>query len=444
MLREILTMKTYTRYTTILSITTAAIIIFIFTVILSTCSAYKGYAVILWTQDDWPYANGDIANISRVYETDRKCIAIYEKDTIELPMWRVHYFDSYDEAKTFAESYDPYRDTYAICRRNSLPVRSEADSGTERVTKLKSGEIVKVIEKGKQEKIGNMDDNWYLILTDRGYLGYTFGYYLNISDDPENFGDKSPTLLNPESLIEALLDNTWVPEIIEEMVKSDMYDLAVLKKKYGLVLDEEEKTVILNLPGFNKEYKYTNIAKTSSGKLTFEGTDLKVEISPSSNKILVNYVKNNKESKSELVMLEKDLDQIIWQEQQRRNDLFSNIIKKGNVLRSSAGGTISLAHNWSFTWQDWSLLSPDIIPENSSGQGSVGFKYFLSFGLRNRYDGAITFYFSGSPGFERTFLYTLAGNSIKLIYVPAQDIENLMIMRASRAGEAMDYSFYTE
>ncbi len=437
-------MKADNKHNMVLSITTAAILIFILTMIISSCSAYKGYAVILWSKDDWPFKNGEIANISRIYDVDRKYIAIYEKDTIELPMWRVHYFDSYDEAKTFAEGYQQYINTYAICRRNSLPVRSEADSGTERVAKLKSGEIVKVIEKGTQEKIGNMDDHWYLILTDRGYLGYTYGYYLDISDDPEDFEKKSPTLLNPESLIEALLDNTWVPVAVEDMVKSGMYDLAVLKKNYGLSLDQEEKKIALNLPGFSKEYQYTDITKTSSGKLTFEGTDLKVEISSSSNKILVNYVMNDKDIKSELVMLDKDLNQIIREEQQHRNNLFSSIIRNGNVLRSQAAGTIRLANNWSFAWEDWGALSPHIIPENSSGQGNVDFKYFLSFGLRNRYDGAITFYFKGSPGFERTFLFTLTGNSIKMIYIPGQDIENLMIMRASQSGQGLDFDFYKE
>jgi hypothetical protein len=429
-----------------IKLTATMIILLILTAILflSSCSAYKGYAVILWAEDTWPYENGDIANISRVYDTDRKYIAIYEKDIVELAMWRVLYFESYDEAKTFAESYQPFINTYALCRRNDLPVRSEADTGTERVTKLKSGEVVKVIEKGRQEKIGNMDDSWYLILTIRGYLGYTYGYYLDISDDPTNFEKKSPTLLDPESLIEALLDNTWVPEIIEEMVKSGIYDLNVLKKYYGLTLDQEEKKVILNLPGFNKVYQYTSIAKTASGKLTFAGTDLTVEISPSSNKILVHYVKNEKSVKSELIMLDKDLNQIIREEQQRRNDLFSSIMSNGNVLRSQTGGTIRLASNWSFTWEDWASLSPHIIPENSSGQGNVDFKYFLSFGLRSRYDGAITFYFKGNPGFERTFAFTLAGNSIKMIYVPGQDIENLMIMRASSSSNAFDFNFYSE
>jgi hypothetical protein len=353
----------------------------------------------------------------------------------------VMFFESYDQAKEFAEKYKPFIHTYALCRRNDLPVRVEAVTASERVTKLKSGEIVKVIEKSTKEKIGNMDDFWYRILTDRGFLGYTYGYYLDISEDPGKFEKKSPTQLNPDSLIEALLDNTWVPVTVDEMIKSGMIDLDVLKKNYGLVLDQEEKKVALNLEGYSKEYHYTSITKTESGRLAFDGTDLKVEISPSSNNIFVDYVKNGKNMRSELVMLDKAINQVIWQEQKRRNDLFASILKNGDTLKSPTGGIIHLSGNQGFTWENAEGITPQIIPQGSGGQGRISFKYFLSFGLRTRYDAAITFYFTNNPGFERTFLYTLAGNILKMIYVPAADIENLMVMRAGSSAAVLDFEF---
>jgi hypothetical protein len=403
------------------------------------CSAYKGYAVILWAQKDWPFTNGQIADIYKIYDVDRKYVALFDKDTVDLPQWRVMFFEGLDQAKEFAERYKPLVNTFALCRRNDLPVRAEAAAGSDRVTKLKSGEIVKVIEKGAREKIGNMEDYWYRILTDRGFLGYTYGYYLDISDDPEKFEKKSPTQLNPDSLIDALLDNTWVPVVVDDMIKSGMIDLDLLKKNYGLVLDQEEKKVALNLEGFAKEYRYTNITKTESGKLTFDGTDLKIEISPSSNKIFVDYVKNGKNTRAELIMLDTDLNKIIWQEQKRRNDMFAAILQNGDTLTSSSGGMIHLSANQGFTWENTEGITPQIIPQDSSGQGRISFKYFLSFGLRTRYDGVITFYFTGSPGFERTFVYTLAGNRLKMIYVPDADIENLLVMRAG--GSALDFEF---
>jgi hypothetical protein len=425
-----------------LIITTTLIIVF--STFLGSCGAYKGYAVVLWAEEGSPFKNGDIANISKVYEEDRKYIAIYEKDFIELPAWRVMFFESFDQAKEYAEKYGQFINTFAVCKKNDLPVREEPVTNANRVTKLKSGQIIKIVEKDKQEKIGNMNDFWYRILTDKGHLGFVYGYYLNISESLNNFQKESPTLLNPESLVEALGDNTWVPLSTEEMVKSGILDLSILKKNYGLVLKQEEKKVILVLEDFNKEYQYTDIQKTESGKLTFEGTDLQVEISPSSNQIIVYYLKNTKKLKKELVMLDKDLNQIIWQEQKRRNDLLNDMLKNGDLLASSLGGKIHLSANWQFTWDDFEKLSPQIIPENASGKGRIDFTYYLSFGLRTRYDGAITFYFEGNPAFTRTFLYTLAGNGIKLIYVPEQDIENLMIMRASQVGTAMDFSFSGE
>jgi len=409
-----------------------------------SCSPFKGYAVILWAKKDWPYANGDIANISKVYEVDKKYIALKVKDTVELPQWRVMFFDGESQAKEFAKQYKPFTTTFARCRRNGLPVREQAATSSERVTKLRSGEIVKVIEKDKQEKIGNMDDFWYLILTDRGYLGYTYGYYLDISADPTKFQEKTPTKLNPDSLIEALLDNTWIPTSVDEMINSGMIDLDVLKQNYGIVLDQEEKKVTLTLPGFKKEYSYINITKTASGKLSFDGTDLKIEISPSSNKILADYVKNGKSVKNELVIFDRNLNRIIRQEQKRRNDLFAAIINTGNILTSSTGGIIHLSNNWGFTWENTQGITPQIIPEGSTTTGKIGFKYFLSFGLRTRYDGAITFFFSGSPGFQRTFVYTLAGNTIRLMYVPESNIENQIILRAGATVPALDFQFSKE
>ncbi len=413
----------------------------VFFMLLTACSAYKGYAVILWAESDWPFTNGQIADIYKIYDVDRKYIALYDKNTIELPQWRVMFFESYDQAKEFAERYKPLINTYALCRRNDLPVRAEAATDSDRVTKLKSGEIVKVIEKGSQEKIGNMDDSWYRILTDRGFLGYTYGYYLDISEDLSKFKKKSSAQLNPDSLIEALLDNTWVPVAVDEMIKSGMIDLDVLKRNYGLVLDQEEKKVSLNLEGFAKEYHYTNITKTESGKLTFDGTDLQVEISPSSNNIFVDFEKSGKKMRSELIMLDTDLNKIIWQEQKRRNDLFAAILKKGDTLTSPNGGTIHLSANRGFTWENTEGITPQIIPQGGGGQGRISFKYFLSFGLRTRYDGVVTFYFTGNPGFERTFVYTLSENMLKMTYVPAADIENLLVMRAGGSVVALNFEF---
>ncbi len=182
---------------------------------LSSCVRNIGYGLVLWAGEESPIHTGEILPVQQ----ESKIQSTYlirlpgTKELAEVPTWRMRLFATKEEALQGAEEYAPYQNMYAYSQRDGLPLREEADQEARRVYKLAEGQLVKILSRGEQQiTIGNYEDYWYLVLTEDGYQGYCFGYYLPVfspSGDPK---EEVEELMAQDPMLEALLGTDWRPE----------------------------------------------------------------------------------------------------------------------------------------------------------------------------------------------------------------------------------------
>ena len=174
--------------------------LFFFTISLlfiNSCTPHSiGYGVVLWAEKESTINTGELIEISKKTDTHQIYHVLTEEEsvTVQIPIWRVEFFDELPDAEEFSEAYKPYIDMFGYTdRENGLPVRKEANKDSEMIYKLQPGQIVKVISRSEQKvKIARYKAYWYCILTHDGYLGYSYGKFFNtISDIKDPLGESN-------------------------------------------------------------------------------------------------------------------------------------------------------------------------------------------------------------------------------------------------------------
>ena len=112
-----------------------------------------------------------------------------------------------------------------------------------------------------------------------------------------------------------------------------------------------------------------------------------------------------------------DSDGFIQAERERREALVAEFLSRGNVLASTAYGSITLEDDGSFLWEGYDILVPDVLPATFTGSGRLEFSVFLSDEMRARYDGV--FRLRLAPRGDIVFLYTMTDDGMRTSYVPA-------------------------
>ena len=135
-----------------------------------------------------------------------------------------------------------------------------------------------------------------------------------------------------------------------------------------------------------------------------------------------------------LVALGQSIEDVIRNEQLRRDDVLDSIISVGPSFESSNYGTLQFNEDGSFIWNGYQRLSSSIIPSNSGNTGFVTFKHFLDPSLSFTYDGAITFTFDRNNR-SVTFLYELTEGGIRLEDATGATFRDALI--TSRSGSPL-------
>jgi len=130
----------------------------------------------------------------------------------------------------------------------------------------------------------------------------------------------------------------------------------------------------------------------------------------------------------EFVRIDSDIDLLIIEETERREAIFENLREMGNVLSSSAYGTITLVEGGNFTWEGFERLVPDVIGYGSGDSGRVDFKLHLGSELAKSYDGVITFIFNSSETIH--FLYSTENQGIRFRYFNYEPGEEPLLVEA--------------
>ena len=396
----------------------------------TSCNRKIGSGVILWTEENSTIKNGTVVSIyeeSKI-RTTYTVAELGSKETVELDQWRINFFDKEQDAREFAEAYSPYLTSFAFSERQGLPIREAETTDSDRVYKLREGQIIKVLSRAEEpvQLTERLSGYWYNVLTPDGVTGHVFDFYLTVFSENEEGREILNAKDNSDPLLDIFLDGVWRPSYFNDMITKDIIDLSSFKDSYALKIDKEKKEITLRLQDRNITENYTGITKFGSKRYDFDGTPFRVTL-VSERVASVLYKHDGKDINEAFVRIDENVNEIVSNELSRRNDLLQEFIDRGGVFKSENYGSVNIIDGTGrFIWNDIQrLVSEKIISSQSEPLGRVEFNHFPDTLIKNIYSGVITFNFQN--GSETNFLYSFTDSAVSFIYVPQRYITNLIV-----------------
>jgi len=425
---------------------------------LSSCSKL-GWGVLLWTIDDPPVLSGTVlpvyvqSNIEKVWivgvpDPNKK---IGEPAKVEVPLSWFEFSGSKRKAEKRAEEFSQYAALYAENLQDGLPIRDGPDNNSRRVYRMRTGEIIKILSiSDGNPPISTTGDplpgDWYIVLTQDGVTGYCFSYRLKIFEHYEgsvNIAsvERGEPVSDPD--LDMVLSKTWSPEIYLDMVNSKQINLEEFGKKYRFDPGQDTGIARIIMPDIEREFVYDGIYPDGERAWRFEGTSLSMNLRRN-NTLAVQFVESSGGSRTLLfVVLSSDIDDLILQENTRRQGQFMMIYNQGPVYTSTNYGTVSFTTSGNITWTGFDLLVPEIISSETKGQGRIYMDLFLSPFMEDSYNGAFTLRFTDiRQNNTLYFMYNLDNQGLRLEVVPAYCIEESAVTR--RSASPMVLYFYRD
>ena len=372
--------------------------------LLAACGqAPRGFGVVLWSAGGVPPAGAVVHVIEESTIEDRYLVLSAggdrEEETVPVARWRVRVFPDAEQATAFAARYAPFTDSYGYAVRSGLPVRAEASATADIIYKLREGQVTKVLERGAQpERVGVYENYWYQVLTEDGVAGFTFGEFLPVfqaSGDPHA---EAARLRADDPALEHLLATVWRPDYFRAMIVTGRYDLRRFRAEYGLFPDPAARVFRLVTETGTREFRYRTVERVGEGRYVFhpEGGAGPARFTVhGSRRVSLSYSEAGRQVTRVFVQLTRDVGESIAAEQDRRDRLYGNLLKRGAVLHSSGYGTIELGPERRFRWQRFLALVPELLPPGLPGTGRVDFRYAPAPELGGSYDTVISFLFDG-------------------------------------------------
>jgi hypothetical protein len=429
----------------------AAAVVTALAVILFACSS-GGYGMVLWGDVDSGFRTGQLLRV-REESKIRKVLLVHpegSRQLAELPSWRVRQFPTRDQAQAEAERYSAFLSLYGYSERDGLPLREEPKTEARQVYRLAAGQLVKVLQRSDEKvPVAGYEDYWYLVLTEDGYEGYAFGYYLPVfvtEGDPKPEVEK---LMARDPLLEALLSTPWRPDYFQAMVDAQRIDLTGFSSEIGFFVDAQARKARLVTPKYRQEYDFQSIDKAGANHyviadVSSQGkpvSDLRVQMQ-SRERLVLTYARADQVLTGVYIAFSGDIENIIADEHARREELFRQFTSRGRSLTSSAYGTIRLQEGMRFLWEDYGRLGEQIFLKKVRGGGTVDFPYYLGQDLASRFEGVISFHFQEYTAQEQTsFLYTFDQGGLRLLYLPPESFEGLEAVRTGASPLGIYFSF---
>ena len=381
-----------------------------------------GYSVVLWTIPEQQIKSGDIvpvyikSNISHVY-----VIGTGQGEKIEVALQQLTEPVKKGKVKALAAKYEENAATYASVKLDGLPCRAEPVNTAKQVYRLRNGEVIKILYKGKGQAPmagkNALEGDWYRILTDNGTLGWCFSYNLNLYET-----DASGQRVGGAEIVEEVEEDkhwqtiaasVWYPDYFRTMIDSGNIDLGLIHPLYKFTIDEEGKKVSLNTAVIHENWDYDGFTKTDDNEYSLNGISLKI-IYRRANYIVLRYTDSSgKPQDLNFVTLSESVADIVNAEKTRRTQAYMQIFTHGPIFSSSSYGKVEFKEDGSFRWTGFKLLVPSVIDAGTKSTGSAQVKYSLSKDLAASYDGVLTMKFDGMSR-EVNFLYKLDGNALRL------------------------------
>ncbi len=398
-------------------------LIFLFSLIFTSCGdKIMGYSVVLWNIPEQNIKSGDIvpvyikSNISHVY-----VIGTESGEKIEVALWQLTDPVKKRKIKNVVAKYAENAATYASVKLDGLPCRAEPVNTAKQVYRLRKGEVIKILYKGKGQApmAGKtaLEGDWYRILTDDGTLGWCFSYNLNLYET-----DATGQRVGGAEIIEeededpywnSIAENVWYPDYFRTMIDGGNIDLGLIHPLYKFTIDLENKKVSLNTASIHESWDYDGFTKTDENEYSLNGISLKI-IYRRANYIVLRYTDSSgKPQDLNFITMAENITDIVNAEKERRTQAYMQIWSHGPIYSSSSYGKIDFTEDGSFRWTGFKLLVPSVIDAGTKSTGSAQVKYSLSKDLASSYDGVITMKFDGMTR-EVNFLYKLEDGALRL------------------------------
>jgi hypothetical protein len=406
--------------------------------------------VLLWSTEEPAIPSGTVLPVYIRSNIDRVWVVGVPKafrgagglDKMEIPLARFELAGSRGKARRRAAAFAEYALTYAENLQDGLPIRDGPDNGNRRVYRLRTGEIIKVLERveGNPAISASGDPlpgDWYKVLTKDGSVGYCFSYRLKLFKYRGGSLLAAPAeqeeLVDPE--LDALMSKVWSPEFYGQMVNDRRINLEELSRRWRFDPGQDTGIAHIYLPAMDRSFSYSSIRSDGERAWRFEGTSLRMDLR-SDTSLAVQFIEANGSTRTLLfTALPASVDDLIMQENARREAVLYSIYSQGPIFSSNNYGTIVFSESGEFTWIGFDLLVPQVIPEDASGRGRVSVDLFLTPSFEERYNGAFTLFFAGADAVSGTgetavhFMYSIDNQGFRLEVVPDYCIENATVTR---------------
>jgi len=432
--------------------------------ILAACSSRLGWGVLLWSTEDPPIPSGTVlpvyirSNINKVWVVgvpDGLRNTRDGLDKIEIPLARLEFAGNRSKAQKRAGDFARYSLTYAENMQDGLPIRDNPDNNARRIYRLRYGEIIKVLslEEGIPAISATGDPlpgDWYRVLTEDGSIGYCFSYRLKLFEHTGGplaasvpAAAESSSAADPE--LDMLFSKVWSAELYASMAESKKINLEAFARHWRFDPGQETGVARVYAPGIDRSFSYTAIRPEGQRVWRFEETNLRMQLR-SDTTLAVQFTEGGGSMRTLLfVALPTAVDDLIIQENARRERLYNAIYHQGPVFTSNNYGTIVFREDGTFSWKGFDLLVPQLIPESTGGDGTIFMDLFLDTELEDRYTGAFTLRFLGNGGGEAAVLrcmYALDNQGFRIEIAPETTIEDNTVIR--RAASPMVLYFFKD
>lgn len=425
--------------------TTAAIFIAA-AALLSSCGLKTiGSGILLWSPDEDLIATGaTVPVISESGIEDSYTISLGEEQTLDLPKWRVKFFDSDKALETYRKNHEQFFRTLAAAKIDSLAVRKRQDPASQRVYKLRKFETVKIIGRSEEKAaVGSYEDYWYKVLTKEGAEGWCYGESLIL----QNIGEEIDTSSIEETRdpnLSIFLENVWRPEYFQTYINESTIDLEEFRPDIGIFPNPEEKSLLHVTKKRAREYSYTDIVDAGGSLYLFKGTPAKVRVY-TPKRIMFEYLENGKSVQKLYVKVDENIEELVKLEQERRWEEFSSLTENGSIFSSEAYGTIEFISFTKFRWTNYGRLVPGVIPAGiKDSTGKLEFSLFLDDKLQSKYDGALLFIFPEKKDSPVALLYNRIEGGVQFIYAPPSTRTGTVIEKEPAAPIVMFFSVQGE
>ena len=397
--------------------------IFLLSLIFTSCSdKIMGYSVVLWNIPEQHIKSGDIvpvyikSNISHVY-----VIGTESGEKKEVALWQLTEPVKKRKIKSVAAKYSENAATYASVKLDGLPCRAEPVNTAKQVYRLRKGEVIKILYKGKGQApmAGQtaLEGDWYRVLADDGTLGWCFSYNLNLYETDglgqRIGGAEIVELQEDDSHWQTIAANVWYPDYFRTMIDGGNIDLGLIHPLYRFTIDEEGKKVSLNTATIHESWDFDGYTKSDENEYSLKGISLKI-IYRRSNYIVLRYTDSSgKPQDLNFVTISESIADIVNAEKERRSKAYMQIYTHGPIYSSSSYGKLEFKEDGTFRWTGFKLLVPSVIDAGTKSTGSAQVKYSLSKDLASSYDGVLTMKFDGMTR-EVNFLYKLDGTALRM------------------------------